>query len=153
VPNRVAIDYTPDPNDPNPDLRENTEGKIVFAGWTGMPGTYSDAYGARALGDFVARFYSDGSPDTSYGGGPPLQPAAVQTDPDHPILDTGTPGVAFIPAINGRDNRTSSYVGGIAQQPDGKILLVGTSGYSTTLTRLTTDGHVDQNFAPLTSNP
>jgi uncharacterized delta-60 repeat protein len=91
------------------------DGKIIVAGHINIEGTY----------DFmVARYNSNGTPDTSFG----------------------TSGIVSTPVLNGDD-----YAFAVALQPDGKIVVAGFAFVSSSnadfaVVRYNPDGSLDQTF-------
>ncbi len=100
--------------------------KILIAGFTGMPDTYSASYASREYGGMVARLNNNGSFDTTFGAS----------------------GVAFVPFNPG--DRTAGQLNDMAVQPDdGKIVVVASTyrGYGQFYTaRLTENGSFDMSF-------
>ena len=95
-------------------IQQQADGKILISGTVGsstLTGTWTSEFA-------IARFNTDGSLDTSFGG----------------------TGIKGIPTANGYAQST-----GLEIQPDGKILLSGMSN-GVTLMRLNTDGSFDNNF-------
>ena len=80
----------------------DSNGNLLVAGGTGVPGTYIAGQG-REVGGYIARFDGNGNIDPTFG----------------------TEGITFIPMNPG--NRTAAQINDIALQPDGKILGVAST--------------------------
>jgi uncharacterized delta-60 repeat protein len=95
------------------------DGKIVLGGKTNLFNSQNNHF-------LVARFNPDGSVDTSFNSGASYGAGKI-------LLDVG--------GIN-------EYVSGLALQPDGKIVVGGSSDYDFAIVRLNSDGSIDSSFAP-----
>ena len=153
------------------DMVIQPDGKIVAVGHSGIFHSNSQV----PLSMMVARYNSDGSPDTTFGTdgivtteiGLYAKAKAVALQPDGKIVVAGR-GNAFNESDfvtvryhpNGKLDRTfgidgiaATPLGGFAQitdlaiQSDGKIVVAGDLGFFTTLARYNTDGSIDATFS------
>ena len=99
------------------DVAIQSDGRIVVVG-QGVSGRNAPTIGGGA--DFVViRYNSDGSPDTSFGGG----------------------GVVFTDFAEGSD-----FADSVALQADGRIVVAGSSSLKFALARYNSDGSLDVSF-------
>ena len=111
------------PNLSSPQVLVQPDGRIVLAGTLASGGTTGGDFG-------VMRLLPDGAPDTGFGTG-----GAVTTE----VGTAGTPAVVV-----------SDVVTAAALQPDGRIVVGGTTGqigvFDVALVRYTPDGALDPTF-------
>lgn len=133
------------------DVKIQSDGKIVMAG---QLGTYG----------FVARFNSDGSLDTSFGGGfvyaynnESLEKIAIDAGGNIVAISSYDqtqrhafrfqPSGTLDPSFDADGVRDIAFGDAIELQTDGKILIAGSGNQSSSLMRLNSDGSNDLTFS------
>jgi uncharacterized delta-60 repeat protein len=160
--------YEPGPGGSNPDYANavtlQRDGKIVFAG-TGVNGLLADVGRLHANGTFDKSFDGDGHRGYDWGAGADTA-TAVAVRPNGRVVIAGhaTPGDDIVVqqatangSIDGTfgerdgafrlERSTVDRAGGLALQPDGKVIVAGTVGPNLIVVRLTAGGALDRSFS------
>jgi uncharacterized delta-60 repeat protein len=144
------------------DIGVRPSGKVVAVGNVGVQRYDAPQYGR------IVRYLANGAPDRSFGAGGVVKlgfrVSAMALQPDGHVLVIGWQEGNFlverfepdgsIDRSWGRDGNvttdfgyTTEYGEGLAVQPDGKVLAIGSSQYDFAIARYLPDGTLDRSFS------